>query len=58
MPKATRRIAMVDSEGDAAVARLEHGLPGLRWIDYASLLKVGGKWQIVGFVYFRESAPR
>ena len=58
MPKATRRIAMVDSEGDAAVARLEHELPGLRWIDYASLLKVGGKWQIVGFVYFRESAPK
>jgi len=57
-PKATRRIAMVDSEGDAAVARLEHELPGLRWIDYASLLKVGGKWQIVGFLYFRESVAK
>ncbi len=54
-PKAVRRVAMVDSEGDAAVARLEHELPGLRWIDYASLLKVGGKWQIVGFLYYRES---
>jgi hypothetical protein len=37
---------------------LEHELPGLRWIDYASLLKVGGKWQIVGFLYFRESAAK
>ncbi len=57
-PKVTRRIAMVDSEGDAAVARLEHELPGLRWIDYASLLKVEGKWQIVGFVYFQETAAK
>ncbi len=57
-PKAVRRIAMVDSEGDAAVARLEHELPGLRWIDYASLLKVEGKWQIVGFVYSQERTAK
>ncbi len=54
-PKAHRRVVMVDSEGDAAVAKLEHERPGLRWIDYASLLKVEGKWQIVGLVYRRES---
>jgi hypothetical protein len=52
--KATRRIAMVDSEGDAAVARLEHDLPSGRWIDYASLLKVGGQWKIVGLLYVRQ----
>lgn len=57
-PKAVRRIAMVDSEGDAAVARLEHELPGMRWIDYASLLKVEGKWQIVGFVYYQEKTAK
>lgn len=58
MPKAVRRIAMVDSEGDAAVARLEHELPGMRWIDYASLLKVEGRWQIVGFVYYQEKTAK
>ena len=56
--KATRRIAMVDSEGDAAVARLEHDLPTGRWIDYASLLKVGGQWRIVGLIYARQEEAR
>ena len=45
---------MADSQGDAAVVRLEHELPGLRWIDYASLLEVDGQWSIVGFLDFRE----
>jgi hypothetical protein len=54
--KATRRIASMDSAGDAAVARLEHDLPTGRWIDYASLLKVGGQWKIVGLVYARQGA--
>ncbi len=54
--KATRRIVAVDSEGDAAVARLEHDLPTGRWIDYASLLKVGGQWTIVGLLYARQGA--
>jgi Putative lumazine-binding len=53
--KATRRVALVDAEGDAGVARLEHDLPSGRWIDYASLLKVGGQWKIVGLVYARQS---
>ena len=56
--KATRRIAAVDSEGDAAVARLEHDLPTGRWIDYASLLKVGGQWKIVGLLYSRQEPAR
>ena len=56
--KATRRITSVDSEGDAAVARLEHDLPTGHWIDYASLLKVGGQWKIVGLLYSRQEAAR
>ncbi len=56
--KATRRITLVDSEGDAAVARLEHDLPAGRFIDYASLLKVGGQWQIVGLVFARQDSSR
>ena len=56
--KGSRQIAMVDSEGDAAVAKLEHDLPTGRWIDYASLLKVGGQWKIVGLLYVREGAAK
>jgi hypothetical protein len=48
--KAARRIAFVDASGDAAVARLEHAYPDKTWIQYASLLKIGGKWTIVGLV--------
>jgi hypothetical protein len=56
--RGTRRVAMVDSEGDAAVARLEHDLPNGRWIDYASLLKVGGQWKIVGLIYAKQDTGR
>ena len=55
--KASRRVTAVDSAGDAAIARLEHDLPTGRWIDYASLLKVGGQWKIVGLLYARQGAP-
>lgn len=51
---APRRVVVVDSEGDAAFARLEHDLPSGRWIDYASLLKVGGEWKIVGLLYAKQ----
>ena len=51
---APRRVVLVDSEGDAAFARLEHDLPSGRWIDYASLLKVGGQWKIVGLLYAKQ----
>jgi hypothetical protein len=54
MVPAPRRIVVVDSEGDAAFARLEHDLPSGRWIDYASLLKVGGEWKIVGLLYAKQ----
>jgi Putative lumazine-binding len=55
-PKASRRVVFVDSEGGAAVARLEHELPNETWIDYASLLRVGGKWTIVGLVSGKGAA--
>ena len=57
-PDRGSELAGLDSERDAAVARLEHELPGMRWIDYASLLKVEGKWQIVGFVYYQEKTAK
>ena len=56
--KGSRQIVMVDSDGDAAVAKLVHDLPTGRWIDYASLLKLGGQWKIVGLLYVREGAAK
>jgi hypothetical protein len=55
-PKAAHRVAFVDSDTDAAVARIEHELPGDKRVDYVSLLKLGGKWTIVGVV-FTAGAP-
>ena len=57
-PRAARRVVFVDSAGDAAVARVESDLPSERQIEYASLLKVGGKWTIVGFLSVREGGPK
>ena len=56
--QASRKVVSVDSAGDAAVARLEHDLPTGRWIDYASLLKVGGQWKIVGLLYAKAPDAR
>ena len=50
-PKAAHRIAFVDSDTDAAIARVEHDIPGERRVDYVSLLKLGGKWTIAGVVF-------
>jgi len=50
-PKASHRVAFVDSDTDAAVARIEHEIPGEKRVDYVSLLKLGGKWTIVGVVF-------
>ena len=55
-PRAAHRVALVDSDTDAAVARVEHDLPGDRRVDYVSLLKLGGKWTVVGVV-FTAGAP-
>jgi len=52
--KVPHRIAVVDLEGDAAFARVEHASADATWIDYASLLRVGGTWRIVGLVYARQ----
>jgi hypothetical protein len=56
-PKATHRIAWIDADTDAGVARLEHDLPTGTRIDYASLLKLGGQWKIVGLVSGNTAAP-
>jgi hypothetical protein len=48
-----KRVVMVDVSGTAAVAKLELRGPNGTLIDYMSLLKVGGRWQIVNKIFSR-----
>ena len=52
-----RKVVSVDVAGDAAVAKLELERPDARLIDYMSLLKVDGRWLIVGKIFSRQAAP-
>jgi hypothetical protein len=48
-----RRILMVDVDGSAAVAKVELDYPNVRFIDYFTLLKVDGQWQIMNKIFHR-----
>jgi hypothetical protein len=48
-----KRVVMVDVSGKAAVAKLELASPQGITVDYMSLLKIGGRWQIVGKIFDR-----
>ena len=52
-----RKVVSVDVAGDAAVAKLELRRPDARLIDYMSLLKVDGRWLIVGKIFNRQAGP-
>jgi hypothetical protein len=54
--KRVRRITLVDVSGDAAIAKVELDYPTVRFVDYLSLLKIGGTWVIVNKTFHR-SAP-
>lgn len=44
----TSEILSIDITGTAAMAKVDVTLVGMvKWIDYISLLKIGGKWWIV-----------
>lgn len=47
----SRRIAMVDVTGDAAVARVELEYPGVSITDYFTLLKIDGEWRIMNKIF-------
>ena len=51
-----RRILLADISGTAAVAKLEIRTPQVVLTDYMSLLKVGGRWQIVNKIFSRGPA--
>jgi hypothetical protein len=52
-----RKIALVDISGNAAIAKAELAYPGMRIVDYLSLLKIDGKWTIVDKIFYREALP-
>jgi hypothetical protein len=52
--KRKRRIAMVDIAGNAAIARVELDYPDVKFVDYMSLLKVDGRWQIVNKTFYAD----
>jgi len=54
--KPESRVAAVDVEGNCGAAKIERTLSGARYVDYASLLKVDGKWKVVGVVSVSRSA--
>lgn len=56
--KRVRRILLVDVSGDAAIAKVELDYPTGGFIDYLSLLKVGGAWVIVNKIFHRVPAVR
>ena len=53
--KRTRRIAMVDVAGDAAMVKVELDYPEVRFVDYLSLLRIDGRWVIVNKIFHREA---
>jgi hypothetical protein len=54
--KPESRVAAVDVEGNCGAAKIERTVSGERHVDYASLLKVDGKWRVVGVVSVGRSA--
>lgn len=48
-----RSVVMIDVAGNAAVAKLETVTPDQRVVDYMSLLKINGQWQIVTKIFDR-----
>ncbi len=52
-----RRVLSVDISGTAAVAKVELDYPDNHFVDYLSLLKLGGSWVIVNKIFHR-SAPK
>lgn len=50
-----RWIEWVDVSGDAAVGKIVLDYPGVYIVDYMSLLKVDGRWQIVNKIFSVEN---
>ena len=55
--KRIRRIVSLDHAGDAAMAKVELLYPDVAFVDYLSLLKIDGRWQIVNKIFHRSAPP-
>ncbi|MEL7163181.1 MAG: nuclear transport factor 2 family protein [Bacteroidota bacterium] len=55
-PKSNRktRVVHIDVSGHAATAKLEIDYPTFTFVDYMTLLKIEGRWQIVSKVFYRR----
>jgi hypothetical protein len=51
----TLRMAAVDLARDAASVKVIEEYPGSRYTDYLSLLRIQGRWWIVGKIYTVET---
>jgi hypothetical protein len=49
------RVAKIDQTRDAASVKVIEEYPGSRYIDYLSLLRIQGRWWIVGKIYTVET---
>jgi len=49
-----RWIETVDVSGNTAVAKIILDYPTTRFVDYMSLLNIGGEWKIVAKVFYAE----
>ncbi len=56
--KKGRKIESIDVTGNAAVAKIVLDYPTIKFVDYMTLLKIGGEWKIVNKSYFAESKPQ
>ena len=58
--KRKRWIESVDVAGNAAVGKIVLDYPSGRFVDYMTLLKLGGEWKIVNksFYFEPKAAPR
>jgi hypothetical protein len=45
-------IEAIDVEGDAASVKVTDTFAGMRFTDYLSMLKIGGRWTIVNKLYY------
>lgn len=52
--KRKRTIESIDVSGNAATAKIILDYPAVRFVDYMSLLKIGGEWKIVNKSFYAE----
>ena len=53
-----RKIEAIDVNGSAAVAKITLDYPTVRFVDYMTLLKIGGEWKIVNKSFYAEQKTK